>query len=133
VIGGTTGHLSAITFFAESGTMGTIPVLVVYLFTNLALPVYYRRHRPEEFSVVRHGVLPAVGAIVIIVPLYYLAKSGQAAPYSWYPWASLALVAVSAIYAMVLVRRDPGVADRIGSILADDAEPATPVAQGDPI
>ena len=41
-------------------------------------------------------VIFAIGAIVIIVPLYYLAKSGQAAPYSWYPWASLALVAVSA-------------------------------------
>jgi len=37
VIGGSTGHLNAITFFSEAGTMGTIPVLVVYLFTNLAL------------------------------------------------------------------------------------------------
>jgi amino acid transporter len=131
VIGGSTGHLDAITFFSESGTMGTIPVLVVYLFTNLALPVYYRRHRPQEFSVIRHGVLPAAGAIMIIVPLYYLAKSGQHAPYSWFPWASLALVVLSMIYATILVRRDPGIADRVGSILADDAEHSVPLVQGD--
>ncbi|MHA6764137.1 APC family permease [Streptacidiphilus sp. PAMC 29251] len=133
LIGGSTGHLDAITFFAESGTMGTIPILVVYLFTNISLPVYYRRHRPQEFSVVRHAVLPGLGALVIIVPLYYLAKSGQDAPYSWFPWASLALVLVSVGYARILVSRDPGLADRIGSLVADDdapqAEPA--VLQGD--
>ncbi|ACU71543.1 amino acid permease-associated region [Catenulispora acidiphila DSM 44928] len=124
VVGGSTGHLDAITFFSESGTMGTIPVLVVYLFTNLALPVYYRRHRREEFSALRHAVFPVLGAAVIVVPLYYLGKSGQAAPYSWFPWAALALVAVSALYAFYAVRRDPGLADRVGSILADDRAPA---------
>ncbi|QMU71348.1 APC family permease [Streptacidiphilus sp. P02-A3a] len=129
VLGGSTGHLDAVTFFSESGTMGTIPVLVVYLFTNLALPVYYRRHRPQEFSVLRHGVLPLVGAAVIVVPLYYLAKSGQDAPYNWFPWASLALVLLSLLYARVLVRRDPGIADRIGSLLADDGPVPIPVAE----
>jgi len=122
VLGGSTGHMDAINFFAESGTMGTIPVLVVYLFTNLSLPIYYRRHRPEEFSVVKHGVLPLIGAAVIIVPLYYLAKSGQDAPYNWFPYASLALVLISVVYARVLVRRDPGIAERIGSMIADDTE-----------
>jgi amino acid transporter len=131
VVGGSTGHLDAITFFAESGTMGTIPVLVVYLFTNLALPVYYRRHRPQEFSVVRHAVLPLIGAAVIIVPLYYLAKSGQESPYNWFPWASLVLVVLAVVYARVLVRRDPGIADRIGSLVADDTAPAP--AAADPI
>jgi len=60
VIGGSTGALNPINFFAESSTMGTILVLVVYLLANLALPFYYRRFRPREFSVVKHAVLPTL-------------------------------------------------------------------------
>ena len=120
VIGGSTGALDPVEFFAESSTMGTILVLVVYLLSNLALPFYYRRYRPQEFSILRHAVLPALGALSIIVPLYYLAKPGQDAPYSWFPWIALVIVAASVVYAWILVRRDPRLADRVGSIVADE-------------
>ena len=120
LIAGTTGSLDPITFFAESSTMGTILVLVVYLLANLALPFYYRRYRPREFSVVKHGVLPSLGAIAIIVPLYYLAKPGQPTPYDWFPYAALIVVVVAAIYAYILNSRNPGLAGRVGSIVADE-------------
>jgi amino acid transporter len=120
VIGGSTGALDPINFFAESATMGTILVLVVYLLSNLALPVYYRRYRPQEFSAVKHAVLPALGAVAIIVPLYYLAKPGQPTPYDWFPYAALIVVVVAAAVAFVLNRRDPELAARVGSIVADE-------------
>ena len=72
--------------------MGTILVLVVYLLANLALPFYYRRYRPQEFSVVKHAVLPVLGALAIVVPLYYLAKPGQPTPYNWFPYVALIIV-----------------------------------------
>ena len=78
--------------------MGTILVLVVYLLANLALPFYYRKFRPQEFSVVKHAVLPVLGALAIIVPLYYLAKPGQPTPYDWFPYAALIVVVVAAVY-----------------------------------
>src|SRR6202020_158808 len=46
VIGGSTGSMDPITFFAESSTLGTILILVVYFLSNLALPFYYRRFKP---------------------------------------------------------------------------------------
>jgi amino acid transporter len=119
-IGGSTGSIDPFNFFFESSTMGTILVLVVYLLSNLALPFYYRKYRPQEFSVVKHGVLPGLGALAIIVPLYYLAKPGQEAPYNWFPYAALAVVVLAAIYAFVLNRRDPGLGERVGSIVADE-------------
>ena len=100
--------------------MGTILVLVVYLLAHLALPFYYRRYRPQEFSVVKHGVLPFLGAVAIIVPLYYLAKPGQPTPYDWFPYAALIVVVVAAVYAYLLNSRDPGLAGRVGSIVADE-------------
>src|SRR5580692_68798 len=41
LIGGHTNSLSALNFFFESSTMGTILILVVYFLANLALPFYY--------------------------------------------------------------------------------------------
>jgi amino acid transporter len=120
VIGGTTGSLDPINYFFESSTMGTILVLVVYLLANLALPFYYRKFRPQEFSVVKHAVLPALGAVSIVVPLYYLAKPGQPVPYSWFPYAALAVVVIAAIYAYILNSRDPELAGRVGSLVADE-------------
>jgi amino acid transporter len=118
--GGSSGSLNALNYFTESGTMGTILILVVYFLANLALPFYYRRYRPSEFSVVKHLLLPILGMAAIAVPVYYLCKPGQANPYNWFPYAALGIVIISVIYAAVLTRRDPALGDRVGSIVADE-------------
>ncbi len=120
VIGGNGGSMDPLNFFFESSTMGTILILVVYFLSNLALPFYYRKYRPQEFSVVKHLVLPILGMIAIAVPVYYLSKPGQSAPYDWFPYAALAAVILSVIYAVALTRRDPALGDRVGSIVADE-------------
>jgi len=120
VLGGTTGSMDPIGFFVESSTMGTILLLVVYFLSNLALPFYYRKFRPQEFEPVKHVVLPVLGMAAIAVPVYYLCKPGQDPPYSWFPYAALAIVVVSIVYAAVLSRRDPAIGDRVGSIIADE-------------
>jgi len=120
VFGGTTGSMDPIGFFVESSTMGTILLLVVYFLSNLALPFYYRKFRPQEFEPVKHVVLPVLGMAAIAVPVYYLCKPGQDPPYSWFPYAALAIVVISILYALVLNRRDPSLGDRVGSIIADE-------------
>ncbi|MET8078142.1 APC family permease [Streptomyces sp. NPDC005303] len=113
------GPMNPVVFFTESSSLGAILILLVYLASNIALPLYYRRYRPQEFRTVRHLVLPALGALAILVPLYYLAKPGQPAPYSWFPYAALATLLAAVGYAALLVRRDPGLAERVGSVVAD--------------
>jgi amino acid transporter len=120
-IGGTSGELSALNFFGESATMGTILIVFVYLAANVALPFYYRKYRPAEFNVVKHVVLPALGVVAVGIPIYYLFNpSPPTQPYDWFPWVGLGLVAVSILYSIWLVRRDPGLGDRVGSIIADE-------------
>ena len=65
-------------------------------------------------------MLPILGMAAIAVPVYYLCKPGQPQPYNWFPFAALGIVVVSVIYAYVLNGRDPGLADRVGSIVADE-------------
>ena len=76
-IGGHGNSLSALNFFFESSTMGTILILFVYLAANVALPFYYRKYRPAEFNIIKHVVLPALGVVAIGIPIYYLFKPGQ--------------------------------------------------------
>ena len=114
------GQMSALNFFVDSSTMGTILLLVVYFLSNLALPFYYRRYRPQEFSVLKHAVLPVLGMIAVGVPVYYLVKPGQPSPLNWFPYAALGVIVVSVAYSVWLSRRDPGLGDRVGSIVADE-------------
>jgi amino acid transporter len=114
------GQMNPLNFFVESSTMGTILVLVVYFLANLALPFYYRKYRPSEFNVLKHAVLPVLGMIAIVVPLYYLCKPGQPAPLDWFPYAALAIVVLAVGYGYWLNRRDPALGGRVGSIVADE-------------
>ena len=118
--GGHGNSLNALNFYGESATMGTILILVVYFLANLALPFYYRKYRPAEFNVIKHLVLPVLGMIAIGVPVYYLCKPGQPDPYNWFPYLALGIAVVAVGYALVLTRRDPGLGDRVGSIVADE-------------
>jgi hypothetical protein len=47
-------------------------------------------------------------------------KPPQTPPADWFPIAALAVVVVSVLYGIVLTRRDPALADRVGSIVADE-------------
>jgi amino acid transporter len=120
LLGGDSGSMNPLNFFVESSTMGTILILVVYFLANLALPFYYRKYQRQDFSIVKHVILPVLGMIAIAVPVYYLTKPGQPQPYNWFPWAALAIVVVSAVYAYILNSRDPGLGERAGSIVADE-------------
>src|SRR5665213_471573 len=114
------GNMSALTMFVESSTFGTILLLIVYGLSNLALPFYYKKHHPNLYNPWRHAVLPIFGVVWILVPLYYLAKPGQPTPFNWYPYMALGVLVLAFIYATVLVKRDPGIGDRVGSIIADE-------------
>jgi amino acid transporter len=108
-----------VTFFGDIATLGTILVSLIYLVSNLALPVYYRRYHRDQFSLVRHLILPLLGVLAIGFPLWGLVQPGQPAPFNLFPWISLGIIVLSLIYAAILSRRDPTLGDRVGSIVAD--------------
>jgi hypothetical protein len=100
------GHAAAMNpvgLYAEC----TIVILVVYLLTNLSLPVFmWRRHR-AMFSAVRHLAVPALGSAVLVVPFIELCEPGQPSPYSTFPFIALGLIAVAAAAGGLVVHRHP--------------------------
>jgi amino acid transporter/signal transduction histidine kinase len=113
-------RVNPVTLFAEASTLGTVMIVVVYFVANLALPVYYRRFRPEEFSGWKHIVVPLIGAAAIAVPIYELFRPGIAAPYDWFPYVTMAVIALATVYAVWLNAHDATLAERVGSLVADE-------------
>lgn len=55
--------------FALLGTIITILILLVYLATCISVPFFYRREHREEFSILRHIVVPIIPAIILLFPI----------------------------------------------------------------
>lgn len=101
-------------------TLGTIPIALVYLVLNIALPVYYLRHHRNRFNIFLHFIVPVLGTLAMILPFWGLIQPGQPAPFNMFPYIVLGYLVLSAIYAVALNRRYPDLRDRVGSIIADD-------------
>ncbi len=117
---GTAYAIDPVTLFGDTGTMGTIPVVITYLLTNLALPVYMLRHHKEDFGVVRHLIVPVLGTVLMLFPLWGLVQPGQPYPFNLYPYLTLGLFVLSLVYGAILAKRDPELVQRIGSYVADE-------------
>jgi hypothetical protein len=90
------------------------------MLTNLAPPVYVMRFRRDELNVMRHIVLPVIGTLVIIFPLWGLVEPGQSWPFNIFPWVALAVLVLALIYGLIIARLSPELAHRTGSYVADE-------------
>lgn len=117
---GTFFNIDPVTLFGDTGTLGTIPVVVTYLLTNLALPVYMLRYHREDFNAFTHLIVPLLGTAFMLLPLWGLVEPGQPYPFNLYPKLALGLLVLSLIYGAVLSKSKPELVHSIGSYVADE-------------
>jgi amino acid transporter len=117
---GYAGDIDPVTLFGETGTLGAIPIILIYLLTNLALPVYMLRHHRADFRVLKHLIIPLLGSGLMLCPLYGLVEPGQRHPFDLYPYWVLGLLLLSVGYGVMLARAAPDLVQRIGSYVADE-------------
>jgi amino acid transporter len=113
------GKVAPMDYFGFAGTLGTIPIILSYMLTNIALPVYVFRHHRGELDMLRHVLLPIAGTLIMLVPLWGLIQPGQRWPFNIFPRIALGVLAMSIIYGIVIARLSPGLARRIGAHVAD--------------
>ena len=53
-----------------TGTWFTFALAIVYTAANIGLPVFYKKEHPDEFSIVKHVVVPAAGSLALIAVVY---------------------------------------------------------------
>ena len=113
------GRVAPMDYFGFAGTLGAIPIILTYMLTNLALPVFVIRHHRSELNILRHILLPVAGMLVMLFPLWGLIQPGQLWPFNIFPWIALGVLALSLIYGIVIARLSPSLAGRIGAYVAD--------------
>jgi amino acid transporter len=83
------------------GTIMSIGLILVYALVATAAPFFfYRRHR-EEFSPLRHLVLPMLGAACLLAPLAGSIYPAPNFPFNLAPYVVIAWIAVGAVYLAV--------------------------------
>jgi amino acid transporter len=107
-------------YFEYAGTLGTIPIILTYMLTNLALSVYVFRYYRANLDIVRHLFLPITGTVFMLFPLWGLLQPGQPWPFNVFPWIALGGLVLSAIYGILVAQSSAGLADRMGAYEADE-------------
>ncbi len=106
--------------FGDTGSLGTIPILIVYLVTTVALPVYILRFHKSEFNYLKHLIIPFLGVVLTLFPLWGLVQPGQPAPFNLFPAMTGVGLVLSIVYGIILARRSPDLVQTIGSYVADE-------------
>jgi amino acid transporter len=107
--------------YAFYGTILGLGIVIVYILINLALVAFYRRDYPVEFSVLRHGVLPVIGSVLMLLPIYGLLWPVPAYPNNLVPYIVATWVVLGGIYLAVISSRRPEVLDAMGRAMGEEA------------
>jgi amino acid transporter len=102
------------------GTILGLGLVIIYILINLALMRFYRREHPEEFSTIRHAILPILASLLLLLPIYGLVYPVPAFPNNLVPYIVLVWVALGFVYLRVISRRRPEILDAMGRVWGDE-------------
>lgn len=104
--------------YGFTGSLGTVAIVLVYVLANIGLMKFYWKQ--PDFNALRHLVLPAIGTVILLYPLYQVAKPGQAFPYNLVPYGVLAWVILGFVVYGYLQKSAPEKLAALGATMATD-------------
>jgi amino acid transporter len=115
------------TTYGYFGGLGTLAVLFVYIFINVSVFLYFYRKERENFSVVRHALIPLVATAAVLLPIRGLLYPVPDPPYNLWPYLLLVWVVIGLVTLFIISRRRPELVEAMGHAFteADADEPDT--------
>jgi amino acid transporter len=115
------------TTYGYFGGLGTLAVLFVYIFINVSVFLYFLRKERENFSVVRHALIPLVATAAVLLPIRGLLYPVPDPPYNLWPYLLLVWVVIGLVILFIISRRRPELVEAMGHAFteADADEPDT--------
>jgi len=112
----------AFSIFGDLATFGTLPLILIYGLTNIALIAHTARHGTRGVNPVTHYVLPAIGAILLLVPVWNFTQPALP-PFDRVIQFTLVILVVSLVYGLVVARLNPAAAEQAGVALSGEGAP----------
>jgi amino acid transporter len=102
------------------GSILGLGIIVLYIMMNIGLILYFRRSYREEFSPVRHGLLPALGSLLMLLPIYGQLWPIPPWPYDLVPYLILAWTIGGLGYYYYIRNRRTDMLDAMGRVWEPD-------------
>ncbi len=109
--------------FGAYGFYGTIlglGIVIVYILVNLALIRFYWRDYRAEFNVVRHGILPVIASLLMLLPIYGQLWPVPAYPNNLVPYIIVVWIILGYGYLSYLSRQRPEIVDAMGRAMGEE-------------
>ena len=117
-----------ITPFGAYNFLGSIlglGIIVLYILMNIGLILYFRRSYRDEFSPIRHGLLPVLGSLLMLLPIYGQLWPIPPWPYDLVPYLILAWTLGGIGYFFYIRNRRTDMLDAMGRVWEPDtSQPA---------
>ncbi len=104
--------------YGFTGSIGTVAIVLVYGASSFALIRYFWA-LPER-NVVKHIILPLLGVVAFLYPLWSVAKPGQSWPYNLVFWIVIGWIVVGIGLYGYFRRTAPERIAALGTFVADD-------------
>ncbi|WP_303984325.1 APC family permease [Niallia circulans] len=101
------------------GGIMSISLIVVYGIVTVALPFFYKRNYPQEFSTSKHLIFPIIGILLLILPLYSSLYPIPKFPYNLAPYLLIIWSSIGFIYYKRLSSRQANIAENFGAVLEE--------------
>jgi amino acid transporter len=108
--------------FAFVGAVLTVPIILVYMATCLAVPFFYWREHRDEFNVWRHVILPAIPFVLLGIVIYFQFVPLPAAPFNMVGPIDAAWLVLGIIIVAFLSVRAPQVLHEGTKLFAEEPE-----------
>jgi amino acid transporter len=109
--------------YGFTGTILGLGMVICYILMSIAVVRFYWRDHRAEFSFVRHGVLPVISAVLMLLPIYGLVWPVPAYPGNLVPWITLGWLAVGGVYLWVIHRRRRDLLTAMGRVFEEEPAP----------
>jgi amino acid transporter len=107
------------TTYGYFGGLGTLAVLFVYIFINVSVFLYFYRKERENFSFVRHALIPLVATAAVCLPIRGLIYPVPDPPFNLWPYLLAAWVLIGLVILFVLSRRRPELIEAMGAAFSE--------------
>jgi amino acid transporter len=102
------------------GSILGLGIIVLYILMNIGLILYFRRSYRDEFSPLRHALLPVVGSLLMLLPIYGQLWPIPPWPYNLVPYLILAWTLGGICYFFYIRNRRSDMLDAMGRVWEPD-------------
>jgi amino acid transporter len=107
--------------YGFTGTIGTVAIVIVYIMSNIALVKYF--WKLAERKVITHVIVPILGVLALIYPLYAVANPAQSWPFNLVPIIVLLWIAAGVVLYFYYKAKSPEKIAALGSFITEEDLP----------